>query len=66
MQMNLIQLIVIGMILTILATVTLAIVSYAAFKMRQTRSPVRSQGLEDGPLFFERVRLGTDPGGREL
>jgi hypothetical protein len=63
--MNLIQLIVVGMILTILATVTLAVVSYGAFKMRQQRSPVRGgHRVEQQRLFFERVELG-EIGGRE-
>jgi hypothetical protein len=60
--MNLIQLVVIGMILTILATITLAVVSYAAFKVRQNKSPVRGGRLQEGPLFFERVRLEPGPG----
>jgi hypothetical protein len=63
--MDLIQLIVVGMILTILATITLAVVSYGAFKMRQTRSPVRGgHRAEQQRLFFERVDL-TELGGRE-
>jgi hypothetical protein len=56
--MDIVQLVVIGMVLTILATVTLAAVSYGAFKMRERKKPSRAEGSERmGPLFFERVRF---------
>ena len=63
--MDVIQLVVVGIILTILATITLAVVSYAAFKVRQTRSPVRREQSEEEPLFFERVQFPpTGSGGK--
>ena len=56
--MDIIQLVVVGMVLTILATITLAAVSYGAFKVRERKSP---RGMEEtdqiGPLFLERVRF---------
>ncbi len=60
--MDVIQLVVIAMVLTILATITLAAVSYGAFKVRERRSPgaVEAEG-PSGPYFFERVRfVGRD------
>jgi hypothetical protein len=55
---NILQLVVVGMILIIIATVTLAVLSYAAFKVRERRAPVRNNDdRPDGPLFFERVRV---------
>lgn len=55
--MDIVQLVVVGMVLTILATVTLAAVSYGAFKVRDRKSP-GAKGPEDtGPLFLERVRF---------
>lgn len=56
--MDIVQLVVIGMVLTILATVTLAAVSYGAFKMRERKKPGSTEPRESvGPLFFERVRF---------
>lgn len=57
--MDVIQIVVVGMVLTILATVTLAAVSYGAFKVRERKSPKghgKGSGME-GPLFLERVHF---------
>lgn len=57
--MDIIQLVVIGMVLTILATITLAAVSYGAFKVRERSGPAVKHGVPEqaGPQFFERVRF---------
>jgi Tfp pilus assembly protein PilE len=55
--MSILMLIVVVMVVTILSTITLASVSYGAFRMRERRAP-RPQGTDDEPeQFFERVRL---------
>ena len=61
--MDIVQLVVIGMVLTILATITLAAVSYGAFKMRERKAPVQEKHEETGTLFFERVHFSR--GGSE-
>lgn len=57
--MDIVQLVVVGMVLTILATVTLAAVSYGAFKVRERKSPGGHGDGPDrsGPLFLERVHF---------
>lgn len=56
--MTIMQMLVTGMILIIIATVTLAVLSYGAFKVRERRSPRRSAApASAAPMFFERVRL---------
>lgn len=56
--MSILQIIIIGMIVIIIATVTLAVLSYGAFKIRDRKSPRRELGLDPGAsLFFERVRI---------
>ena len=56
--MNILQFVIIGMVLIIIATVTLAVLSYGAFKVRDRRSPGKSaHAPDDGPMFFERVRV---------
>ena len=59
--MTIIQMIIIGMIIIIIATVTLAILSYGAFKVRERRAPKRSSLAPDAgqPMFFERVRVAS-------
>jgi hypothetical protein len=57
--MSIVQLVIVGMILIIIATVTLAVLSYGAFKVRERRAPKRGDA---GPnvtelMFFERVRV---------
>jgi hypothetical protein len=56
--MTMVQMLITGMILIIIATVTLAVLSYGAFKVRERKSPGR-HGTRDagGPMFFERVRI---------
>ncbi len=55
--MNILMIIVLVMVVTILSTITLASVSYGAFRLRERRAP-RPQGGEERPeQFFERVRL---------
>ncbi len=60
--MTVVQMVIVGMILIILATVTLALLSYGAFKVRDRRSK-RGGGhsphapADDAPMFFERVRI---------
>jgi hypothetical protein len=60
------QLIIYGMIIVILGTVVLAVLSYAAFKLRDRgkRKPVTLQPTE--ALFFERVQFSHDPLRAEL
>jgi hypothetical protein len=58
--MNIAQLLIAGMILIIVATVTLAIVSYGAFKVRERRSPRPSMADAGAPMFFERVRVASN------
>jgi hypothetical protein len=57
--MTILQMIIIGMILIIIATVTLAILSYGAFKVRERRAPKKVAQTTDhaAPMFFERVRV---------
>ena len=57
--MTVIQLIIVGMILIIIATLTLAVLSYGAFKVRERRSTGARPGVNAStePLFFERVRF---------
>ena len=55
--MDIVQLVVVGMVLTILATLVLATVSYGAFKVRERRVPGSQQPADTAPLFFERVRF---------
>jgi hypothetical protein len=56
--MSVLQIIIIGMIVIIVATVTLAVLSYGAFKIRDRKSPRREAGTDAGaPMFFERVRI---------
>ena len=61
---NVVQWLVTGMILIIIATVTLAVLSYAAFKVRDRKS---TRGTHTDPaqagatLFFERVRIAAEP-----
>ena len=48
------------MILIIIATVTLAVLSYGAFKVRERRTPRRATAADAGaPMFFERVRVNA-------
>ena len=59
--MDIVQLVVVGMVLTILATLVLAAVSYGAFKVRERRVPA-AQSADAAPLFFERVRFVSRDG----
>ena len=64
--MDIVQLVVVGMVLTILATVTLAAVSYGAFKVRERKSPKGDAAAElSGPMFLERVRFHPGDGPKE-
>jgi hypothetical protein len=54
--MTVLQMVIIGMIVIIIATVTLAVLSYGAFKIRERRSP-REAADSGAPMFFERVRV---------
>jgi len=57
-----VQMLIVGMILIIIATVTLAVLSYGAFKVRERSKPRDSGGpAPQTTLFFERVRLGSAP-----
>lgn len=65
--MDVIQLVVIGMVLTILATITLAAVSYGAFKVRERKMPAKMERPEaEGALFFERVYFGSKEKASEI
>ena len=60
--MNVVQLLIVGMILIIIATVTLAVLSYGAFKVRERKSPRRGPAAAadaGAPMFFERVRVAA-------
>jgi len=61
--MMIVQWLVTGMILIIIATVTLAVLSYAAFKVRERKTPRGgSSALDSGAtMFFERVRISAAP-----
>ncbi|MDB4898635.1 MAG: hypothetical protein JWN53_443 [Gemmatimonadetes bacterium] len=57
-----IQMLITGMILIIVATVTLAVLSYGVFKVRERRSPRSAGPVDSGaPMFFERVRIAAAP-----
>lgn len=64
---NVVQWLVTGMILIIIATVTLAVLSYAAFKVRERKSPRGGNPALDAgaPMFFERVRISAPPARRD-
>lgn len=55
--MGIIELIVMVMVVTILATTTLAAVAYAAFRLRDRRAPALERHAADEPVFFERIRF---------
>ncbi|HUP89508.1 MAG TPA: hypothetical protein VM100_09165 [Longimicrobiales bacterium] len=56
--MTILQLVIVGMVLIIVATVTLAVLSYGAFRVRERHAPRKSVGAaSDEPMFFERVRV---------
>lgn len=60
--MTIVQMVIVGMILIIVATVTLAVLSYGAFKVRERRAPgsgKHNQPAPDAPMFFERVRISA-------
>ena len=58
MSGNVMQLVITGMILIIIATVTLAVLSYGAFKLRERRSPSKTNAPQKNEMmFFERVRV---------
>ena len=62
--MMIVQWLITGMILIIIATVTLAVLSYAAFKVRDRKSPRGGHGSPadaGAPMFFERVRIAAAP-----
>ncbi len=52
--MNIIQLMVTIIIVTILVTVVLGFASYAAFWLRRSRHPVEQETKSDAPRFFFR------------
>ncbi len=56
--MTIVQMLITGMILIIIATVTLAVLSYGVFKVRERKAPRHGGPVEAGaPMFFERVRI---------
>jgi heme/copper-type cytochrome/quinol oxidase subunit 2 len=57
--MTVLQMIIIGMIVIIIATVTLAVLSYGAFKIRDRKSPRHETPDAGEPMFFERVRIAA-------
>jgi hypothetical protein len=62
--MSTVTILVLAMVVTIFATITLASVSYGAFKLRERRAPRAALGPAEEVHFFERVRLsGVDPAG---
>ncbi|HSM37491.1 MAG TPA: hypothetical protein VK837_13900 [Longimicrobiales bacterium] len=57
MNVNVLEVIVLVMVVTIVVTITLAAMSYGAFRVRERRRPAVAEVEQDGPMFFERVRL---------
>jgi hypothetical protein len=60
--MTIVQMLITGMILIIIATVTLAVLSYGAFKVRDRKAPGNAHGgprAVGAPMFFERVRIAA-------
>jgi hypothetical protein len=50
-------------LVTFLVTILMAVASYAAYKLRETRRPrVIAEPVPDGPVFFERI-LPDPPAG---
>ncbi len=59
---TIVQMLITGMILIIIATMTLAVLSYGAFKIRDRKTPKRAAPTDAGaPMFFERVRITAPP-----
>lgn len=54
---DILRIIVFVMVGVIVATITLAAVSYGAFRMRERRRPHKIDSGADGLLFFERVEI---------
>lgn len=64
--MNVLQMLITGMLIIIIATVTLAVLSYGAFKMRERRAPQNVDAQDAAaPMFFERVRIARPTPGRD-
>lgn len=64
--MTIVQMLITGMILIIIATVTLAVLSYAAFKVRERHAPQKIGQRDAGAtMFFERVRIAPPPARRD-
>lgn len=58
--MSIVEIIVMVMVVTILATITLAVLSYGMFRIREKRAPAPLLAeAPTGQVFFERVRLPT-------
>ena len=59
--MTIVQMLITGMILIIIATVTLAVLSYGAFKVRDRKAPGKQGGPREpgAAMFFERVRISS-------
>jgi hypothetical protein len=51
------RIVIMVMVAVILSTITLAVLSYGAFRMRERRRPDRQVQGPAGHLFFERVHL---------
>jgi hypothetical protein len=51
------RIVIMVMVAVILSTITLAVLSYGAFRMRERRRPGRQVQGSSGHLFFERVHL---------
>ena len=58
--MSVIQLMVTIIIVTILVTVILGIVSYAAYWLRRMRRPAAPKEIDAAPRFFYRYEPGED------
>jgi hypothetical protein len=51
-------------LISTIATIALAVLSYAAFKLRDKRRPKARGNAEAGPVFFHRYRPpGAEPAG---
>ena len=60
--MTIIGMLITGMILIIIATMTLAVLSYGAFKIRERKAPKKTGQPDAGAtMFFERVRIAAAP-----
>lgn len=54
--MNIVDLLIMIIVVTILVTIALGVVTYLAYKLRRARRPVPDQVPDDGSWYFVRYR----------